>query len=47
MAGSISNIPARFDVDVLDWFRMRTEAAWAMLAPQTPMEVLAEHERES
>ena len=45
MAGSISNIPVHFDVDFLDWYRMRTEATWAMLPPQTPQEVLAEHIR--
>lgn len=42
MAGGIDDIPTQFDRAFLDWFRERTEAAWAEIPVLTPQEVLAQ-----
>lgn len=43
MARGAKSIPVQFDAEFLDWFRERTEAAWAMGAVRTPEEVLAQY----
>jgi len=43
MARGTKSIPAQFDAEFLDWFRERTEAAWAMGAERTPEDVLAQY----
>src|SRR5262245_38749445 len=43
MARGIKSIPAQFDAEFLDWFRERTEAAWATGAERTPEDVLAQY----
>jgi hypothetical protein len=43
MARGTKSIPAQFDVEFLDWFRERTEAAWTTGGERTPEEVLAQY----
>ena len=39
----MTSIPTEFDDSFLDWFRERTEAAWAALPARTPKDALAEY----
>jgi hypothetical protein len=45
MASDISDVPDNFDEVFLDWFRARTEAAWAAIPDYSHEEWLAEYFR--
>ena len=42
-ARGLEGIPPRLDNEFLDWFSVRLDAAWAVLPPQAPNEVLASY----
>ena len=42
MVGDTESVPSRFDAEFLEWFRRRSEAAWAALPERTLEETLVE-----